>query len=597
MAPSAVHRFWRSAAPALLVSIGVTVLTVVCARLGLGLAPSAFLCLLLIVLLSPRVGVAGSLAGSLVAVASLDAFLGGPLSRRSSTLSADVAVLITFGVSAAVIIIRGARLQRALDESRALRNDLRQAIDTIPTIVWSTAPDGTVDFMNRAWRDFTGLSAEEARRGRWVDTIHPDEAANLHAQRNAAIAAGRAYELDARLRQADGSYRWVLRRAVPLRDENGTIVKWYGTGTDIDDLKRTEVALRESEAYLAEAQRLSQTGSFGWDLSRSELRWSEETFRIFEYDPGADTPTIAHVLRRVHPDDLSAVQDEIDRVTQEAKDWDLDHRLLMPDGRVKHVHVVARAARHASGLEFIGAIMDVTRTRRAEREVRRARERALEARFTAALEERTRLAREIHDTLLQGFTGVALQLAAAARRVTSAETATTLEAVVGLAQRTLDDARQAVWDLRAPALAEGTFAAALRRAAEDAVRGTDLTLTWEGVGAERTLTEEIEAAAARVLQEAIANTIKHADARSVLVRVSYRARSLRLSVTDDGRGFEVDPDFRAYGGHWGLLGMKERAGQLHGTLTVRSAPGQGTTVAIRIPYRAASAAGTRSGPA
>jgi PAS domain S-box-containing protein len=575
----------------------MAVLAVVCARLGLGLAPSTFLCLLLIVLLSPRLGTAGSLAVSLVAVGFLDAFLGGPLSRRSPRFSADLAVLTTFGLTATVIIIQGAGLRRALEESRALRNDLRQAIDTIPTIVWSTAPDGTVDFMNRAWRDFTGISAEDARRGRWVDTLHPDEAARVHAERSAAISAGRAYELDVRLRQADGSYRWVLRRAVPLRDEQGNIVKWYGTGTDIDDLKRTEVALRESEAYLAEAQRLSRTGSFGWELSRSELRWSEETFRIFEYDPATDTPTIAHVLRRVHPGDLSAVRDAIDRVTQEAKDWDLDHRLLMPDGRVKHVHVVARAARHASGLEFIGAVMDVTATKRAQREVRRARERALEARFTAALKERTRLAREIHDTLLQGFTGVALQLTAAARRAGDAETAATLDAVVALAQRTLDDARQAVWDLRAPALGDTTFAAALHRAAEDAVRGTDLTLTYEVAGAERALTAEIEAAAARVLQEAIANTIKHAGARSVLVRVSYQERGLRLSVTDDGKGFEVDPEFRAYGGHWGLLGMKERASQLRGTLKVRSAPGHGTTVAIQIPYRAEPAVGALSGPA
>ena len=182
------------------------------------------------------------------------------------------------------------------------------------------------------------------------------------ATRSAAIAAGRPYELDVRLRQADGTYRWVLRRAVPLRDESGRIVQWYGAGTDIDALKRAEAALRESEAFLAEAQRLSRTGSFGWDLSRAELRWSEETFRIFEYDPKGEAPTVEHVVRRTHPDDLDTVRQAIDRVTHDKADWDLDHRLLMPDGRVKYVHVVARAARHAGGVEFVGAVMDVTAT-------------------------------------------------------------------------------------------------------------------------------------------------------------------------------------------------------------------------------------------
>jgi PAS domain S-box-containing protein len=534
---STVDRVRRWVAPALLAGFGLVLLVALRARLQLGLGGSALLGLL---------------------------FVG--------------------------IILREFRTRRTLERGRALQSDLRLAIDTIPTIVWTTTPDGTVDFMNRAWRDFTGISGEDAARGGWVESLHADEAEWVQATRNAAIAAGRAYELDARLRRSDGSYRWVLRRAVPLRNEKGEIVKWYGTGTDIDDLKRAEVALRESEAYLAEAQRLSKTGSFGWDLSRSELRWSEETFRIFEYDPRGDTPTIEHVLRRTHPEDLSAVQEAIDRVTHDKDDWDLDHRLLMPDGRVKHVHVVARAARHATGIEFIGAVMDVTATKRAQREVRRARERALAARFTAALEERTRLAREIHDTLLQGFTGVALQLTAVARRTADAETAAALGDVMGLAQRTLDDARQAVWDLRAPAVGAGTFPAALRQLAETAIRGSDLALDFEVSGVERPLAEQVQAAAERVLQESIVNTIKHAAACSVRVRLSYRTRSLRLRVSDDGKGFEVDPAFRAYGGHWGLLGMKERAAELHGTLTVRSSPSRGTTVTLRIPERTSAAA-------
>ena len=500
-----------------------------------------------------------------------------------------VGILVGFEACAVVFIIRESRRRQALDELRSVGNDLRLAVDTIPAIVWSTTPDGTVDFMNRAWRDFTGISGEEAVRGGWVESLHPDEAEWVQSTRNAAIAQGKAYELDARLRRSDGSYRWVLRRAVPLRNDEGEIVKWYGTGTDIDDRKRAEAALRESEAFLAEAQRLSQTGSFGWDLSRSELRWSAETFRIFEYDPRTDTPTIEHVLRRVHPHDLSAVKDAIDRVTHSKKDWDLDYRLLMPDGRVKHVHVVAHAAKHAAGVEFIGAVMDVTATRRAQRAARRARERMLEARFTAALEERTRLGREIHDTLLQGFTGVALQLTAVAHRTPDSATAAALGNVVGLAQRTLDEARQAVWDLRTPVVTGGSLADAVRETAQQALRGTELGLELEVAGTPYPVAARVEAAVARVLQESLANTVKHADARGVWVRLRYAPRGLSLSVRDDGRGFQVDPEFRGYGGHWGLLGMRERAVELQGSLRVESAPECGTAVVLRIPHRVPAA--------
>src|SRR6266481_1658955 len=102
--------------------------------------------------------------------------------------------------------------------------------------------------------------------------------------------------------------------------------------------------LQRSEAYLAEAQRLSHTGSFGWDVSGGELYWSEETFRIFECDT-ADEPTVEFVLQRTHPDDRALVQQTIDRAAQERKDLDFEHRLLMPDGSVKYVHVVGHASK------------------------------------------------------------------------------------------------------------------------------------------------------------------------------------------------------------------------------------------------------------
>ena len=119
-------------------------------------------------------------------------------------------------------------------------------------------------------------------------------------------------------------------------------------------------AEQRSEAYLAEAQRLSHTGSFGWKPSTGEIIWSDETFRIFQYDR-ATAPTVERVLQRVHPEDRARVQETIDRAAQTGKDVDFEHRLLMPDGSVRHVHVVARALSDESGgLEFAGAVMDVT---------------------------------------------------------------------------------------------------------------------------------------------------------------------------------------------------------------------------------------------
>jgi len=131
-------------------------------------------------------------------------------------------------------------------------------------------------------------------------------------------------------------------------------------------LYHAEEALRRSEAYLAEAQKLSHTGSFGWDISSGEINWSQETFRIFEYEPAAKA-TIDLVVQRIHPEDAAEVKQIIDRVSLEKKEFDFEHRLLMPDGAVKHVRVVGRPSEDESGrFEFVGAVTDITERKHAE---------------------------------------------------------------------------------------------------------------------------------------------------------------------------------------------------------------------------------------
>jgi len=130
--------------------------------------------------------------------------------------------------------------------------------------------------------------------------------------------------------------------------------------------------LRRSQAYLAEAQRLSQTGSFGWRLSTGEILWSEETFRIFQYDR-TTTPTVELILQRVHPEDAALVRQTIERASHDGKDFEHEYRLVMPDGAIKHVNVVARALNDESdGIEFVGAVMDVSDRKRAEEALRRS---------------------------------------------------------------------------------------------------------------------------------------------------------------------------------------------------------------------------------
>ena len=195
--------------------------------------------------------------------------------------------------------------KRKIAEAKTLRQEkeLQLTIDTIPAFVFRILPDGWTDFLNKRWLDFTGLTHSEAEGLGWRVVYHPDDVEHIVEARSKGMASGQPWESEGRIRSADGQYRWFLNRAAPLRDEQGNIVKWYGSNTDIEDRKRAENALRRSEAYLAEAQRLSQTGSFGWDhRHRRKSAGRPRPFAFSSTIRNRRPPSILS-LKRTHPDD------------------------------------------------------------------------------------------------------------------------------------------------------------------------------------------------------------------------------------------------------------------------------------------------------
>ena len=254
----------------------------------------------------------------------------------------------------------------------------------------------------------------------------------------------------------------------------------------------------------------------------------------------------------------------------------------------KHVGAAITAGRlreEAARDAFTRATAKVAQTEK------RARTQALKARVAGVLEERSRLAREIHDTLLQDVTGIALQLRAALPRVQASpdDALTALERVADLAENTSREARQVVWDMRPSALDEDQFVRAVEITARRAVAGSAVALDFKTGRRTRTLDHEAQRLVLRIVQEAITNAVRHAAAKTIRLNLSFGARQLRLVVADDGRGFTVEPDFRSYAGHWGLVGMQERAEQIGASLRVQSVPQRGTTVTLALPLPASRA--------
>jgi PAS domain S-box-containing protein len=272
-----------------------------------------------------------------------------------------------------------AALEEALSNIKKSEASLRTIIDTIPALAWSSEADGSVEFVNRRWSNYTGLTIEQARGSGWQAAIHPEDAGWLPDRRRINIASGKPFELEVRMRRYDGQYRWFINRANPLLDEQGKILKWYGTFTDIDDRKRAEEALRRSEAYLAEAQKLSHTGSWARNSATGQTGyWSEECRRLMGYEPHDAPPSFQTYLQRVHPDDQARVEEIVETAGREKVDYQVDYRLIHPGGEIRDIHTIGHPVFSPSGdlVEYVGTVIDVTERKRAE-EALQAREREL----------------------------------------------------------------------------------------------------------------------------------------------------------------------------------------------------------------------------
>jgi formate hydrogenlyase transcriptional activator len=255
------------------------------------------------------------------------------------------------------------------------RAHLQQLFETIPEAIALVDLNDVVVRVNQEFTRIFGYSQGEAAGRPLNDLVAPgDLRAEADEFTKQVAGRGKTLNVETVRGRKDGSYLPVWLVSVPIAAADGQIGE-YAIYRDITERKRAEEALRRSETYLAEAQKLSRTGSFGWDVSSGEIYWSEETFRIFECEPTTKA-TIQLVMQLTHPEDRSFVQQLIERVSREKTSFDFEHRLLVPGGAVKYLRVIGRPSRNDNGgFEFVGAVTDITERKRSELLLRESEQR------------------------------------------------------------------------------------------------------------------------------------------------------------------------------------------------------------------------------
>jgi PAS domain S-box-containing protein len=261
--------------------------------------------------------------------------------------------------------------KRAEETLRESEDKLRQIFETVPGLIWSTDPAGEPTQFNQRLLDYSGMRLEDFQHGGWEAFLHPADFPETAKAFYQAIQSGTSYEVVHRLRRADGEYRWHHVRAEPLRDRQGRIVQWYGLSVDIDDAKKAEDRLRRSEAYLAEAQRLSHTGT--WVLNPTTMQylyWSDESYRIWGFDPLQGPPSREALWQRIH--DRDRVWEKVQEALHQKKDYSGEFKIVLPNGTVKYLAATSHHLFSTNGelVEVIGTNVDVTERKRAEEALR-----------------------------------------------------------------------------------------------------------------------------------------------------------------------------------------------------------------------------------
>jgi PAS domain S-box-containing protein len=256
---------------------------------------------------------------------------------------------------------------------------LRQIIDSSPALIHTARPDGYLDFFNQMWLDFLGQPIEKLSGWEWTSFIHLEDVEAFVQKWRKSIATGEHFEGTARVRRADGVYRWMLHRKVPRRNMDGNVIKWFGSSIDIEDRTRAEEErqrsaqlLQRNEFYLNEAQRLGHIGSWVFDPAEGFDYWSRELFHIYGLDPEKHAPTLEQYLARVHSHDREFMASLIKQMLAEGLGCDVTKRIVRPNGELRHIRCVGAPVVEKGTLKrIVGSAIDVTEHEILTQELRR----------------------------------------------------------------------------------------------------------------------------------------------------------------------------------------------------------------------------------
>ncbi len=511
-----------------------------------------------------------------------------------------IAICSTTVLVMASVVDERKRASRLVEELRleeaALRKSeehFRTLANSAPVMVWLSGTDKLCTFFNEPWLKFTGRTLTEELGDGWAAGVHPDDLDRCLATYVSSFDARRSFEMQYRLRRADGEYRWILDKGTPLY-RDGEFAGYTGSCIDVTELKRADEALRETEERF---RKVFEEGPLGLALVGNDYRFVKVNTALCRMVGYPEASLLEMTFADItHPDDLQADVELAERLFRgEIPFFTLQKRYIKKNGEIIWINLTGSIVHDKDGATIYGLAMveDITEVKRAQEiESRLASDlaasrdeiRALAASLMLAQEdERRRVSRELHDHTCQQLGSLAREISTlAADPISSKDVRARLEEIRGHVLQTSQETQHIAHQMHTSVLDDLGLVASLKDlCTQFSEQYPDIALDFENRDLPDAMPREVSTCLYRVAEESLQNIAKHSRAKSISVRLGPNKGAVLLTIRDDGAGF--DPKAVKGHGGLGLISMEERARSVYGRLTITAQPGHGTQIALEVP--------------
>jgi two-component system sensor histidine kinase UhpB len=491
------------------------------------------------------------------------------------------------------VVARDATQRLELREQTERSRDFYFALfSDFPNLVWRSDSAGACDYLNKAWLDYTGRARDAEVGDGWLEGVHTEDRARWQESYSAAFAARRPFEVEFRLRRANGEYGSMICVGRPYHDMKGNFSGYLCSCYDNSARRAMESALRESEQRYEGMT--SNVPGMVFQLTRDPQ--NRLTFTYVSHGCEALTGLPEATVRAdasafinlIPPDDRPHFMATLEASAAQMGTWNWSGRLRTPhESAERWINIRARPRRPDHGdVLWDGLVYDDTQGRLAQRELERSREdlRSLSRHLQSVREEeKARIAREVHDELGSTLTALRMDLDWMAERLPAGMEPLREKraAMVRLVESAVAATRKIVTDLRPSILDDLGLAAAVRWEAAEFKKHTGVPIEVDAPDMDGAIQRDAALALFRIFQETLTNVARHAKASRVWVHLAIKEEGYVLQVRDDGAGMD-EKDLVKTTSH-GLRGMRERAQQFGGDVSVSSQPGRGTTLVASVP--------------